>query len=105
VEPQFVDVVGHISLQSLEKADKKRHQRQDNRPQKMMLQKDNTGQGPVQPPQKRGPQQQQRGQHPQPQKQRPERGQQPQKRPPNPNNNRPQNNQRRPPGNEQPKTD
>ncbi|HWJ89581.1 MAG TPA: regulatory iron-sulfur-containing complex subunit RicT, partial [Flavisolibacter sp.] len=27
VEPEFVDVVGHISLKSLEKADKKRHQK------------------------------------------------------------------------------
>jgi cell fate regulator YaaT (PSP1 superfamily) len=39
IEPEFVDVVGHISLKSLEKADKKRkdkkfhpNQRQDNRP-------------------------------------------------------------------------
>ncbi len=28
IEPAFVDVVGHISLQSLEKADKKRNQKQ-----------------------------------------------------------------------------
>ncbi|MFN2457062.1 MAG: stage 0 sporulation family protein [Chitinophagaceae bacterium] len=28
VEPEFVDVVGHITLKSLEKADKKRHQKQ-----------------------------------------------------------------------------
>jgi len=33
VEPEFVDVVGHISLKSLEKADKKRHQKgRDQRP-------------------------------------------------------------------------
>jgi cell fate regulator YaaT (PSP1 superfamily) len=32
VEPEFVDVVGHITLKSLEKADKKRHQKsRDNR--------------------------------------------------------------------------
>lgn len=31
VEPEFVDVVGHISLKSLEKADKKRQQRGSNR--------------------------------------------------------------------------
>ncbi|MES2882616.1 MAG: regulatory iron-sulfur-containing complex subunit RicT, partial [Bacteroidota bacterium] len=30
VEPEFVDVVGHISLRSLEKADKKRHQQRSN---------------------------------------------------------------------------
>lgn len=41
VEPEFVDVVGHITLKSLEKSDKKRH------------------------PQQRGVQQQQRGQQPQ----------------------------------------
>src|SRR5215203_4704900 len=34
VEPEFVDVVGHITLKSLEKADKKRHQKgREQRPQ------------------------------------------------------------------------
>lgn len=34
IEPEFVDVVGHITLKSLEKVDKKRqHQKRDQRPQ------------------------------------------------------------------------
>jgi cell fate regulator YaaT (PSP1 superfamily) len=77
VEPEFVDVVGHISLRSLEKADKKRQQRgreqRGNRQQPMgnlpagqqgkQLQK-----GPQQqkPMQQRPPQQQQKSQQQRP---------------------------------------
>ena len=57
VEPEFVELVGQISLQSLERADKKRKQKQG--------QRDNRGQGPRnqgpqqgnRPNQQRGPQQ------------------------------------------------
>lgn len=56
VEPEFVDVVGHISLRSLEKADKKRQQRRDQRP---------GGGGQGQGNQPRGQQQQQKGGNPQ----------------------------------------
>ncbi|NTS40847.1 hypothetical protein HRG84_08005 [Flavisolibacter sp. BT320] len=75
VEPEFVDVVGHISLRSLEKADKKRRdrgrdQRQGQRPQGggQQQQKPGNAQGgakPNMPVQKKGPggpQQQQRPQ-------------------------------------------
>jgi cell fate regulator YaaT (PSP1 superfamily) len=93
VEPEFVDVVGHITLKSLEKADKKRHQKgrdqrgpqqQQKGPQQkagIQLQK-----GPQQqrPPQQK-PQQQQRPPNQQqkkgPNQQRPPQ----QRRPPNPN--------------------
>lgn len=94
IEPEFVDVVGQISLRSLEKADKKkRHggghqgqqgQRQQNRPQ-------GQGQGPrPQGPAQQGPRPQQgpkppQGQKPGPQQQRPQGG--PQQRP---QGNRPQ---------------
>jgi len=45
VEPEFVELVGQISLRSLEKADKKRKQKQQQKPRQQ------------QPPQQRGPQQ------------------------------------------------
>src|SRR5688572_14863415 len=48
-EPEFVELVGQISLRSLEKADKKRKQKQQQKPQPK--------QRPQQPPQQRGPQQ------------------------------------------------
>jgi hypothetical protein len=91
IEPEFVDVVGHISLRSLEKADKKRHQQprqgdrnQRNQPQRQQQQKGNN------------PQQQRSGLNIQPrqgppsvQKQNPnfkpqQKPQQQQRRPPNP---------------------
>jgi cell fate regulator YaaT (PSP1 superfamily) len=61
VEPEFVDVVGHISLRSLEKADKKRRDR--GRDQRQQQQKGNKQPGPGNaqgakpnlPLQKRGP--------------------------------------------------
>src|SRR5436190_6432665 len=70
IEPEFVDVVGHITLKSLEKADKKKQQKA--REQRQQQQK------PQQPPsskqlprpgqqiQKSGPQQQQRPNQPRP---------------------------------------
>jgi len=48
-EPEFVELVGQISLRSLEKADKKRKQKQQHKQQPK--------QRPQQPPQQRGPQQ------------------------------------------------
>jgi len=52
VEPEFVDLVGHISLKTLEKADKKKqHQKRDQRPQQRGGQQRNL------PPQKGGQQQ------------------------------------------------
>jgi cell fate regulator YaaT (PSP1 superfamily) len=89
IEPEFVDVVGHISLRSLEKADKKRHQQprqgdrnQRNQPQRQQQQKGNN-------PQQRGGNVQQRQGPPSVQKQNPnfkpqQKPQQPQRRPPNP---------------------
>lgn len=73
VEPEFVDVVGHISLRSLEKADKKRHQ-------KAREQRQGQGQGQKQlgggRPQQRGQQQQRPQQNPQGQSQQKPQGQQ-----------------------------
>jgi cell fate regulator YaaT (PSP1 superfamily) len=98
VEPEFVDVVGHISLRSLEKADKKRKDKsRDSRQQQQpkgnrQLAPGNTQpnkqnlpvqkRGPVQPqqqkPQPGGGQQQQRPQQNGPQaQQRPQQGNQP----------------------------
>jgi len=90
IEPQFVDVVGQITLRSLEKNDRRRRdQDRDNRNNRDRK-PDNRGQQ-ARGPQQGGPQQgpQQRG----PQQQRPPQGgqQRPQQRPPN----RPQ--QQRPP--------
>lgn len=73
-EPEFVDVVGQISLRSLEKADKKR--RHEQRPQRPQGQR---------PPSNRPPQQQQQQRPPQrsgPPPQRPPQQRPPQQRPP-----------------------
>lgn len=56
VEPEFVDVVGQISLRSLEKADRKRKQQQQQKPQPRPQQKQQ-GQQRNQPPQQKGGQQ------------------------------------------------
>jgi cell fate regulator YaaT (PSP1 superfamily) len=111
VEPEFVDVVGHISLRSLEKADKKRQQRgreqRQGQQQKGSQPKGNLpagkqlpkGQQPQRPSQQQQPkamqqrppqQQQQRQQPPRPSGQQQQKGQGPQ-RPPQ---------QKRPPGNQ-----
>src|SRR5205085_9891202 len=47
VEPEFVDVVGHISLRSLEKSDKKRHQQRQQQQYKGQQQRP-----PIKPQQK-----------------------------------------------------
>ena len=91
IEPEFVDVVGHITLKSLEKADKKRHQpRQNERPQRNQQQRQQQQKG-NQP--QRGSAPQQKQQPPSIQKQNPEnrfkpqprpQSKPPQRRPPNP---------------------
>jgi cell fate regulator YaaT (PSP1 superfamily) len=106
VEPEFVDVVGHITLKSLEKADKKRQQKgrdqrqqqkgtQTNRPLPAIdkqLPRGTQAQGPQKPvPQQRPPQQQQQQQQRPPQK----RTQQP--RPPGQQQQQKGTNQQRPP--------
>jgi cell fate regulator YaaT (PSP1 superfamily) len=50
VEPEFVDVVGQISLRSLERAEKKKRHQKDHRPQKQS--RDNRPQQQQQPPNK-----------------------------------------------------
>lgn len=70
VEPEFVDVVGHISLRSLEKADKKRRdkggrEQRSNRQPSSGNKPAPTGNKPVGPIQKAGPQQPPRGAAPQ----------------------------------------
>jgi cell fate regulator YaaT (PSP1 superfamily) len=100
IEPEFVDVVGHITLKSLEKADKKKQQKaREQRQQQKQLPKPNQQQlqkgGPQQQrPQPPKPQQQKQapkpGQQKGPQQQRPQQRppqQQQQRRPNNPNNN------------------
>ncbi|SHE70708.1 PSP1 domain-containing protein [Flavisolibacter ginsengisoli] len=104
VEPEFVDVVGHITLKSLEKADKKRQQKgreqrqqqkgtQGNRPLPTLnkqLPRGPQAQGPQKPVQPQKPPQQQQQQRP-PQK----RTQQP--RPPGQQQQQKGTNQQRPP--------
>jgi cell fate regulator YaaT (PSP1 superfamily) len=87
IEPEFVDVVGHITLKSLEKADKKKQQKA--REQRQQQQK------PQQPPsskqlprpgqqiQKSGPQQQQRPNQPRPNQQKGNQQRPPQQQRPN----------------------
>jgi cell fate regulator YaaT (PSP1 superfamily) len=103
VEPEFVDVVGHISLRSLEKADKKRKQQRDGRGGRAQQGRGGAqGQTPAMPQGQKGGQQGGRsgGQKPgQPQGQRQQGGGQQQggqgggQRPP-----RPQGQQQRPQG-------
>lgn len=58
VEPEFVELVGQISLRTLEKADKKRKQKQQQRPQKPQQQQNpNRQQGNQPKGQQQGPQQ------------------------------------------------
>ncbi|HEU4632708.1 MAG TPA: regulatory iron-sulfur-containing complex subunit RicT [Flavisolibacter sp.] len=97
VEPEFVDVVGHISLRSLEKADKKRQQRGREQRGNRQQSTGNLPAGQQGKQLQKGPQQQQKPtqQRPQQQQQRPplqrpsgqqQKGQRPQqRRPPNPN--------------------
>jgi hypothetical protein len=91
IEPEFVDVVGQISLKSLEKNSRKR--RDDRRP--------NSGPKPQQRNQQKGPQNQQRPPQNQQQKEGgnpPQRAQQKPRNRPNTNNNT--NNRSRPPQNQ-----
>ncbi len=97
VEPEFVDVVGHITLKSLEKADKKRRDRgrEQRGPQ------GTKGQGQQRGLPQRSPgQQQQRppqGQQQKPQQQRPPQGQQQKPQQQKPQQPRPPQGQQRPP--------
>jgi cell fate regulator YaaT (PSP1 superfamily) len=75
VEPEFVDVVGQISLRSLEKSDKKRMQQQRQQRQQKQQPQQQQRQQPRQqskPPQKGQQQQQQQQQHHQQKKQPPQ---------------------------------
>jgi cell fate regulator YaaT (PSP1 superfamily) len=62
IEPEYVDLVGQISLQTLEKAERKRHQQHNQRPKRdQRPQQRQQGQGnPQQKGQQQNPQQQQR---------------------------------------------
>ena len=99
VEPEFVDVVGHISLKSLEKADKKRQQkgREQRQGQQRQLGKPGAQQGQKPQAQQQRPQGQkpQGGSQQRPQGQKPSGGQQQQR----PQGQRPQGGQQnqRPP--------
>ena len=87
VEPEFVDVVGHITLKSLEKADKKKQQKaRDQRQQQEKQQQAKQLPKPSQQMQKGGQQQQRPNlQKPNPQKGNQQRPPQQQRRPNNPN--------------------
>lgn len=98
IKPEFVDVVGHITLKSLEKADKKKQQKaRDQRQQKQLpkpgqqqLQKGGQQQQQRPQQQRQGPrpnQQPKGGQQQRPQQQKPQQRppQQQQRRPNNPN--------------------
>jgi len=92
IEPEFVDVVGHITLKSLEKADKKKQQKA--REQRQQQQKPQQSQPSKQLPrpgqqiQKGGPQQQQRPNQARPNQQKGNQQRPPQQRP---NQQRPNN--------------
>jgi len=87
IEPEFVDVVGHITLKSLEKADKKKQQKareqrqQQQRPQQPPSSKQLPR--PGQQIQKSGPQQQQRPNQPRPNQQKGNQQRPPQQQRPN----------------------
>lgn len=98
IEPEFVDVVGHITLKSLEKADKKKQQKaRDQRQQQKQLPRPNQqmqkgGQQPQRPNQQQQQQRpnqqrpnQQKGNQQRPQQQQKPPQQQQQRRPNNPN--------------------
>ncbi|MEO8764760.1 MAG: regulatory iron-sulfur-containing complex subunit RicT [Ginsengibacter sp.] len=84
VEPEFVDVVGHITLKSLEK--NTRNRRDNNRNRNNQQQRNQ----PQNNQQQQNPQQRSQQQNNQPQKQNPQQNK--------PNNNRPNQNRNRPPG-------
>src|SRR5215510_4036244 len=78
VEPEFVDVVGHISLRSLEKTDKKRKHQNQQRQQQQQQQKPQQRQQGNQPNKQAN--QQQKQQHQKPQQKQPPQQRPPQKR-------------------------
>lgn len=92
VEPEFVDVVGHITLKSLEKNTRNRrdnNRNRNNQQQRNQPQNNQQQQNPQQRNQQ-NPQQRSQQQNNQPQKQNPQQNK--------PNNNRPNQNRNRPPG-------
>ncbi|MGZ3951267.1 MAG: PSP1 domain-containing protein [Flavisolibacter sp.] len=100
VEPEFVDVVGHITLKSLEKADKKKQQKARDQRQQQQKQQPKQLPRPNQQMQKGGQQQQQQQR---PNQQRPNQ-QRPNQQGPNPQGpNQQRGNQQRPPQQQQPK--
>jgi hypothetical protein len=101
VEPEFVDVVGHITLKSLEKADKKKQQKARDQRQQQQKQQPKQLPRPNQQMQKGGQQQQ-----PPPQQQRPSQQRPNQQRPNQQGQNQqgpgqPRRNQQRPPQQQQ----
>ncbi|MGZ3852228.1 MAG: PSP1 domain-containing protein [Flavisolibacter sp.] len=100
VEPEFVDVVGHITLKSLEKADKKKQQKARDQRQQQQKQQPKQLPRPNQQMQKGGQQQQQQQR---PNQQRPNQ-QRPNQQGPNPQGpNQQRGNQQRPSQQQQPK--
>jgi cell fate regulator YaaT (PSP1 superfamily) len=102
VEPEFVDVVGHITLKSLEKADKKKQQKARDQRQQQQKQQPKQLPRPNQQMQKGGQQQQQQP----PQQQRPSQQRPNQQRPNQQGQNQqgpgqPRRNQQRPPQQQQ----
>jgi cell fate regulator YaaT (PSP1 superfamily) len=91
VEPEFVDVVGHITLKSLEKADKKKQQKAREQRQQKLQPKQLSRPGQ---PEQKGPQQQRPNQPRPPQKGPQQRPNQPRPAPQRPPQQQPQ--QRRP---------
>jgi cell fate regulator YaaT (PSP1 superfamily) len=87
VEPEFVDVVGHITLKSLEKADKKKQQKAREQRQQQQKQQPKQLPKPNQQMQKGGPQQPQQ----RPNQQRPNQQKGNQQRPPQQQQRRPNN--------------
>jgi cell fate regulator YaaT (PSP1 superfamily) len=80
VEPEFVDVVGHISLRSLEKTDKKRRQQNQQRQQQQKSQQKQQGNQPNKPGNQNQGNQQQKNQQQQKRQQPPPQQRPPQKR-------------------------
>jgi cell fate regulator YaaT (PSP1 superfamily) len=94
IEPEFVDVVGHITLKSLEKADKKKQQKaREQRQQQQKPQQPKQLPRPNQQIQKGGPQQQQQQQRPNQPRPNQQKGnqQRPPQPPQRPNQQRPNN--------------
>ena len=96
IEPEFVDVVGHITLKSLEKADKKKQQKARDQRQHQQKQLPRPNQQTQKGPQQQRPNQQQQQQRPNQQKPNQQKGtqqrpQQQQQKPPQQHQRRPNN--------------